>query len=216
MQQVSAQDTSATKLILDLNACVPDAPVTVTETNTEVRVAVNRRWDPSGDNKLCLTGLEINLKTPIGDRRVTDEHGGTQMRVEFHSASAPPTSIVGTVADVKGREAFATVTGWLVLSHAEAAAVVPFRLASEVRSRCHREFPLVDRARSNSEEVHMSVITVCAEWVGSCKSLPRCIGPNIRGYQRVMVPLFAAGIYIGGGALVLILLIIVVVLLLRR
>lgn len=87
-----------------------------TEVNLRIAIFETAAATNCGNNKLCLTGLEINLKTPIGDRRVTDEHGGTQMRVEFHSASAPPTSIVGTAADVKGREAFATVTGWLVLS----------------------------------------------------------------------------------------------------
>ena len=157
--QVSAHDPSATKVILQLNACEPDAPITVTETNTDVRVVVNRRWDPSGSNKLCLTGLEINLKTPIGNRRVADAHGSSNVRVEFASAPAPPAAITGSVSEVIGMEAFGTVTGWLVITPTDAILCDTLSADSDscASDSIHVDFFYASQAKPTDLTTHGSV-----------------------------------------------------------
>lgn len=111
----TAENSAATVVMLAFDACVLNAPVTVTETDTEVRVSVDRRWDPDGDNLACLSGQKIDLQSPLGSRLIVDAHGGSEVPITIASPPTPPTPISGSVADVVGQQAPATVTGWLVV-----------------------------------------------------------------------------------------------------
>lgn len=95
-------------LNVTLDACAPGVLISVTETQTEVNVRVDRRWNPTGDNLMCVGHGIVALSAPIGSRHVVDGHGGRDVRLVFESELppyVPPAPIAGSVADVVGHEA---------------------------------------------------------------------------------------------------------------
>lgn len=74
-------DAASTRLELNVASCNENPTAEVEESDTEVRVQVTSgRWlgRNGGD---CADGVVVNLKEPLGTRRVVDQTTGTVVEV---------------------------------------------------------------------------------------------------------------------------------------
>jgi hypothetical protein len=119
---VSARVDLPTVLHVGLDVCADVAPPRVVESATEVRLIFDTEHDYSGMQLMCQTVSTVQLQQPIGGRKVIDDHHGRSFEVAMQDPPAPPAKLTGGVRDVLGKEGDATVTAWLLIDQAGAAA----------------------------------------------------------------------------------------------
>ena len=74
-------DPESTRLEVSVNTCNRNPSVDAEETNEEVRLTATAD-EPSGDDREdCLDGVDLTLKTPLGDRIVVDDSTDEQVEV---------------------------------------------------------------------------------------------------------------------------------------
>ena len=112
-----ATDPSATTLQLMYDACASAQPV-VSETNTEIHLRFDLKFDYGGEQAACIGSAVVHLKLPIGSRTVIDERHHKTVPLEWIPVAVPFPTFKGSVRELRGQEGGATLTAWLVVDAA--------------------------------------------------------------------------------------------------
>lgn len=112
----SAAGPGSTTVSVTIDACWlgPKSSIRRRESSTQIHLLIPLEVPIGGDSNACAGGASVQLEAPIGSRVLIDDRTG--MQIPISPVPAPPSPIVGTVDDVRGHEAMATVTGWVVIT----------------------------------------------------------------------------------------------------
>ena len=146
--EVAATDTDSTTLTVFIDACTEVPPPRVIETESEVHVLIDLKFDYSQDQKSCMSGAEIQLESPIGTRTVINDRHHTEIGITWYPTLTPP-PVIGSVNNLIGQEGSATVTGWLVIDESGSAAMCDNLV--DTATRCTSPFISIDWATGNAE-----------------------------------------------------------------
>ena len=80
---VEATDRSSTSLGITIDACSQVPAPRVVESDTEVHLLVDLKFDYGADQKLCAGGALVRLAQPIGTRQVIDDRTGVVIPVTW-------------------------------------------------------------------------------------------------------------------------------------
>ena len=122
ISEVSATDSAATSLSIFIDACIDVPAPRVIETDTEVHVFVDLKNDYSADQLSCMSGAEAQLAQPIGTRKVIDDRTNVVIPVTW-TAVVPRAHLAGSVRELLGTDADATVTAWLIVDQSGSAVL---------------------------------------------------------------------------------------------
>lgn len=76
MNEVYIADATATSFSVGVESCNGNPSFELTETDTEIRLAVTS-WIPAGrEGDACADLIEVALKQPVGDRTLIDDLTG--------------------------------------------------------------------------------------------------------------------------------------------
>jgi hypothetical protein len=78
---VSTDADAPTTLGVTFDACT-EVSVRVIETDSEVRLIVDKRHDYAGDQKDCAMSTTVELNQPIGERTVIDDRYDRSVKVQ--------------------------------------------------------------------------------------------------------------------------------------
>lgn len=81
---------------------------------TQIHLLVPLEVPFYADSNSCVGGASVHLAAPVGSRVLIDDRTGMRAPISF--LPPPPSPIAGTVDDVRGHDATATVTGWVVIA----------------------------------------------------------------------------------------------------
>ena len=114
INRVDAAGASATELSVQIDVCAVVPYPRVVESATEVHLLIDLKMDYSSQ-KACVSAVDVHLAQPIGNRKVIDDRHHRQIPVTSTPPITPVPHLTGSVHQLLGRDADATVTAWLLI-----------------------------------------------------------------------------------------------------
>jgi hypothetical protein len=118
----TATDPSATSLAINIDGCADVPDPQVVESSTEVRLLIDLKLDYGGVMPACMGGAIVHLTHPIGTRKIVDDRRNQTIPITW-SPITPPVHLAGSVNELLGKEADATVTAWLLVDRSGVAVL---------------------------------------------------------------------------------------------